>query len=231
MTKKYIAIIPARGGSKRLPKKNILKLAGKELITWTIKAALECKNISKTLITSDDQDILDISSFYNVELIKRPSFLAQDTSSSIDAIIHALEDYKDYEYTILLQPTSPLRSSKNIKEAIKLLEEKNADAIVSVSLCEHSPLWTNTLDENRSFDNFLDKSLENVRSQDLNEYFRLNGAIYICKTKKLLEEKNFYLKENIYAYVMKKEESIDIDDEYDFIIAQSLMEFKNKQNG
>jgi CMP-N-acetylneuraminic acid synthetase len=104
-----------------------------------------------------------------------------------------------------------------------LIEEKNADAIVSVCEMEHSPLWSNTLDDSLSMEKFLRDEVLNKRSQDLETYYRLNGAIYICKTDRLLEEKSFFLKENIFAYVMDRLSSIDIDEEIDFQFATLLM--------
>ena len=225
---KIISIIPARGGSKGLPKKNILELAGKPLIAWTIESSLKSKYISKTIVSSDCDEILNISSKYGSEILKRPDELASDTATTFDALKHTLENVGKYDYVVLLQPTSPLRSEKHIDEAIELLKEKNADAIISVCEVEHSPLWSNTLDENLDMSDFLREEVLNKRSQDLPKYYRLNGAIYICKTEELLENKGFFIKENIYAYKMGKKHSVDIDEEIDFIIAEKLMQHKQQ---
>ena len=107
--------------------------------------------------------------------------------------------------------------------AIKLLQDKNADAVISVSETDHNPLWSNTLDDSLSMKNFLKDEVLNKRSQDLKKYYRLNGGIYICETNKLLAQKSFFLKENIYAYKMDKQSSIDVDDEADFKIAETFM--------
>ena len=222
MNKTFLAIIPARGGSKRLPRKNLLDLCGKPLIAWSIEAALKSKYISKVIVSSDDEEILNIAKEYKADFIKRPDELASDTATTFDALKHTLENVEKYDYVVLLQPTSPLRSEKHIDEAIELLKEKNADAIISVCEMEHSPLWSNTLDENLDMSNFLRDEVLNKRSQDLPKYYRLNGAIYICKTDKLLQNKGFFLKENIYAYKMNKKHSVDIDEEIDFIIAREI---------
>jgi CMP-N,N'-diacetyllegionaminic acid synthase len=227
MNKTFLAIIPARGGSKRLPRKNLLDLCGKPLIAWSIEAALKSKYISKVIVSSDDEEILNIAKEYKADFIKRPDELASDTATTFDALKHTLENVEKYDYVVLLQPTSPLRSEKHIDEAIELLKEKNADAIISVCEMEHSPLWSNTLDENLDMSNFLRDEVLNKRSQDLPKYYRLNGAIYICKTDKLLQNKGFFLKENIYAYKMNKKHSVDIDEEIDFIIAEKLMQHNN----
>ena len=230
MNKTFLAIIPARGGSKRLPRKNILDLCGKPLISWSIEAALKSKYISKVVVSSDDEEILNISSNFGADIIKRPYELANDTATTFDAIKHTIDNFEKYDYIVLLQPTSPLRNEKHIDEAIELLEEKQADAIVSVCEMDHSPLWSNTLDSTLSMNGFLKDEVLNKRSQDLEKYYRLNGAIYICKTDKLLEEESFLLKENIFAYKMNRENSIDIDEEIDFIIAKELIN-KNMKKG
>ena len=216
----FLVIIPARGGSKRLPRKNILDLNGKPLIAYSIEAGLQSKYIDKVIVSSDDNEILEIAAKYKAETIKRPDFLASDTATSFDAIKHTIENLENYEYIVLLQPTSPLRTAKHIDEAIELLKKKKADAVVSVCEMEHSPLWSNNLDESLSMNSFLRDEVLNKRSQDLDTFYRLNGAIYICKTEKLLKEKRFFLKENIFAYVMDKESSVDIDEEIDFRFAE-----------
>jgi len=220
---KYLAIILARGGSKRLPRKNILDLNGKALIAYSIEAGLQSKYIDKVIVSSDDNEILDISKKYGADVLKRPDELASDTATSFDTIKHTIENSNKYDYIILLQPTSPLRDANHIDGAIELLEEKNADAIVSVCEMDHSPLWSNILDKSLSMKGFLRDEVLNKRSQDLETYYRINGAIYICKTDKLLKEESFFLKDNIFAYIMDRKSSVDIDEEIDFKIAEVLL--------
>ena len=228
--KTFLAIIPARGGSKRLPRKNVLDLCGKPLIAYSIEAALKSKYIDKLIVSSDDDEILEISKKYGANIIKRPPELGTDTTTTFDTIKHVVDNLDIYDYVILLQATSPLRNQIHIDESIQLLELKKADAIVSVCEMDHSPLWSNTLDSTLSMNGFLKDEVLNKRSQDLEKYYRLNGAIYICKTDKLLEEESFLLKENIFAYKMNRENSIDIDEEIDFIIAKELIN-KNMKKG
>lgn len=225
MNKTFLAIIPARGGSKRLPRKNILDLCGKPLIAYSIEAGLKSKYISEVIVSSDDNEILTISKEYGAETINRPEYLANDTATTFDALEHTINSLEKYDYIVLLQPTSPLRNQKHIDEAIELLNKKDADAIVSVCEMEHSPLWSNTLPQNGSMKNFLRKEILNKRSQDLEKYYRLNGAIYICKTDKLLENKGFFLEENIFSYIMDRKNSIDIDEEIDFFIAREYIKY------
>lgn len=222
-SKTFLAIIPARGGSKRLPRKNILDLAGKPLIAWSIEAGLRSKYIDRTVVSSDDDDILTISKYYNADAIQRPEELAGDSSTTFDAIKHAIESFSQYDYIILLQPTSPLRDNNHIDEAIELLMAKDAEAIVSVCEMDHSPLWSNTLSKDGNMDGFLRDEIKNQRSQDLEKYYRVNGAIYICNTAKLLEEKTFFINDSIFAYKMDRKSSVDIDEEIDFKLAHLLL--------
>ena len=224
--KTYLAIIPARGESKRLPRKNLLDLNGKPLVAWSIEAGLNSKYIDKVVVTSDDADILNIAKYYGVLSINRPIELSSDTATTFDAVEHAIENIKYYDYIVLLQPTSPLRTEWHIDKAIEFLINKEADAIVSVCEMDHSPLWSNTLDDTLSMAEFLTKSIKNKRSQDLDSYYRINGAIYICDTKKLLKEKGFFIENGIYAFKMDRETSIDIDNEIDFQLADLIL--KNK---
>jgi CMP-N,N'-diacetyllegionaminic acid synthase len=223
---KTLAIIPARGGSKRLKNKNILKLNNKPLIAYSIEAALASKYIDEVVVTSDNETILEIATSYGTKTIKRPNELATDSSATIDTILHTLEIYNSFDTIIVLQPTSPLRTSNHIDEAIEEFINKKANGVISVCKTEHSPLWSNTLEKNNKMDNFLSKELLNLRSQDLPEYFRLNGAIYIAKKDKIIEQKTFFIDSNIYAYIMPQEVSIDIDTHLDFLVCETVLKYQ-----
>lgn len=222
--KTFLAVIPARGGSKRLPRKNVLSLAGKPLIAWSIEAGLQSKYIDKVVVSSDDEEILQIAKRFGSETIKRPEALASDTATTFDAVKHAIEHSGMYDYIVLLQPTSPLRDAAQVDAAIDLLVQKHADAVVSVCEMDHSPLWANTLPQNGDMSRFIKDEVKNKRSQDIETYYRLNGAIYICKTDRLMEEKTFFIKESIFAYTMDRESSIDIDEAIDFQIASCIIQ-------
>ena len=226
--KSVLAVIPARSGSKRLKDKNILKLKGKPMISWSIDAALKSKYIDSIIVSSDSNKILNISDRYGVHTIKRPDYLANDTSTTFNTVKHAIENIKEsYDFVILLQPTSPLRTQKHIDKAFELLKKHDADAIISVTEMSHSPFWANRLPKNGSLVGFLDKKFINMRSQDLPVFHCLNGAIYICSIDRLLEEKTFFIKDNIFAYEMDKKSSVDIDDKVDFKIAEILLDEEN----
>jgi CMP-N,N'-diacetyllegionaminic acid synthase len=231
--KRILAIIPARGGSKRLPRKNILNLAGKPLIAWSIETALGSKYIDRVIVSTDDKEIAEISREYGAEVpFIRSNELATDESSSVYVVLHAInmlkEKGEEYGYIMLLQPTSPLRSTENMDEALELLQSSNSDAVVSVCEAEHSPLWSNKLPPDSDLSNFLDYSIVNKRSQDLDQYYRLNGAIYLCLTRRLSEEKTLLIKDKIVAYRMPQEQSVDIDSKVDLCLASCLISKQSK---
>lgn len=222
LNKRVLAIIPARGGSKRLPRKNILELAGKPLIQWTIEAARSCSYIDSVVVSSDSPEILEHASNNGCVPLPRPIPLSMDCSSSVDVALHILETYKGFGVIIWLQPTSPLRTDKHIDQALELLEKNNYESVVSVCETEHSPLWSNMLNKDNSMKNFLQGLSANVRSQDLPNYYRLNGAIYINTNDNLKKYKSF-LNEKTYAYIMESLYSVDIDSKVDFLLAEVLL--------
>ena len=227
--KSVLAIIPARGGSKGLPGKNIKELCGNPLIAWSIEAAKACSSIDKVMVSTDDDQIANVAKKYGAEVpFTRPPELASDTASTIDVIFHAinwLKEHEDYrpEYILLLQPTSPLRSRKDINGAIQMLKDKEARAVVSVCETDHHPWWSNILPEDGNMKDFLRPEILNKRRQDLPVFYRLNGAIYLADTD-YLHECNGFLGLETFAYVMPKNRSIDIDAEMDFKLASLLME-------
>jgi len=226
--KSFIAIIPARSGSKRLPGKNTMKLAGKPLIAWTIQAAIESKYIDRVVVSTDSDQIANLSKKHGADVpYLRPEILARDESPTIDAVLHMLNYLEKrgefYDYVVLLQPTSPLRNARDINESIDLLFDRESDAVVSVCKAEHSPLWCGKLPLDMDMSNFLDIAVINKRSQDLDQYHRLNGAIYLCSVNRLKKEKVFILKSRCIAYEMDQDKSIDIDSHLDFDFAYFCM--------
>jgi CMP-N,N'-diacetyllegionaminic acid synthase len=223
--KSFLAVIPARKGSKRLPKKNILDLCGKPLVAWTIEAAMRSNYIDKVIVSTDCEEVGAVSKKQGTLTIDRPEELAIDSATTFDVVKNTMDRINEsFDYIILLQPTSPLRDSKHIDESIELISIKKADAIISVSMTEHSPLWCNTLNNNEEMSNFISNDIKNKRSQDLDDYYRLNGAIYICNSTRLLYEKTFFIKDNIFAYKMERIFSVDIDEEIDFLLVGLLMD-------
>lgn len=227
--KKILAIIPARGGSKRLPKKNLLPLDGKPLIAWSIEETKKSKYIDTLIVSTDSKEIQDIGRDFGAETpFLRPKELAADDTRSIDVVLHAIEFYgaSTYDYVILLQPTSPLRDVYDIDNAIEYFFEKEATSVIGVCEVEHSPIWSNTLDETHSMDNFLDQKYNNFRSQDLPVYYRINGAFYMSKVDSVISSETFFVTHDIYAYIMSQEHSVDIDTFIDFTTAEAILKQK-----
>lgn len=231
----YIAVIPARGGSKRLPGKNLMMIADKPLIGWTIEAAISSGVFGRVVVSTDSWEIAVTAAQFGAEVpFMRPDELAKDDTPSIDVLIHAAGELtagaeNRWTHLACLQPTSPLRTAENIREAVQLLEEKNADAVISVCRSEHSPLWSNTLPESLSLDGFIAENIQKTPSQQLPAYYRLNGALYLCRISKMIEERTLFLKSGAYAYVMNRKDSIDIDDQVDFDLAAIYLNQRSSQ--
>ena len=221
-----IAIIPARSGSKGLPDKNIKPLNGKPLLAYSIEAALASGMFDTVHVSTDSERYAGIARQYGAdEPFLRSADTSSDTASSEDAIREVLRRYEElgqcFDAFMLLQPTSPLRTAEDIRAAFGVMEEKQAESVVSVCEMEHSPLWCNTLPPDDSMREFLRKDGER-RRQDLAVYYRLNGAIYLVKTEHFLCTGSLY-GDGCYAYHMSAERSVDIDSPTDFIIADALL--------
>ena len=212
---KLLGVIPARGGSKGLPKKNILRVKNIPLIAWTIIAANKSKCIDRLVVSSDDDDIIDTASKWGCEApFTRPVELSTDTASSIEVILHAVEQLPGYEYVAILQPTSPLRTAQDIDKAFSLLLESGAPSCVSICESKESPYLMHALNINGRINSLLDPLNEVTRRQDLPKSYILNGAIYIARVDWLIESKTFVTSETV-GYIMPIDRSIDIDDEID----------------
>ena len=227
---KTIAIIPARSGSKGLKDKNIKDLCGKPLIAYTIEAALESKMFDSVMVSTDSEKYAEISRQYSAEVpFLRSEETSRDTSGSWDVVREVLARYKkrcqEFDTVMLLQPTSPLRTSEDIINAFQLKKQKNADAVISVCEMDHSPLWSNTLPDSLSMKGFIQSI--NYPRQQLPIYYRINGAVYLVDTPVLYKEISIY-ENNCYAYIMPRERSVDIDTEFDFFLASQILESKNK---
>lgn len=221
-----IAIIPARSGSKGLPDKNILPLQGKPLLAYSIEAACASGMFDTIHVSTDSSRYADIARDFGAdEPFLRSAETSSDTASSEDAIREVLLRYREcgqlFDTFMLLQPTSPLRTAEDIRSAFRLLEEKQADSVISVCEMEHSPLWANTLPEDGNMAGFI-RTEGNKRRQELETYYRMNGAIYLVKTDFFLRTGSLY-GDKSYAYKMPAGRSADIDGRTDFLIAEALL--------
>lgn len=224
--KKILALIPARQGSKRIPNKNTLELCGKPLLAWTILSAINSDLITDVIVSTDSDTIKSISEKFGAKVpFLRPKYLASDTASTDAVILHAIEQLglEDSDIIIILQPTSPLRNSKDIDAALNLLIKEDLMGVVSVCECQHSPLWSNTLREDHLMDDFIDQDILSKRSQELPIYYRLNGAIYAYRVSYFAKHKKRVYSNKVKAYIMPFERSIDIDYPIDFSLAEFLI--------
>jgi len=222
--KKILAIIPARGGSKGLPGKNIIDLCGEPLINWTIQAAKGSKYISEIYVSTDDLKIKDVVEKSGIKINHlRSKRLSQDDTLSIDVVLDVLTfpEFSNFEYVCMLQPTSPLRNSRHIDEAFDKIFNLNASCCVSVCENEFSPFWSFEVSDNKLKSLFPSNSIP-LRRQDLPATYSLNGAIYIAKVDWIIKNKSF-LSDQTIAYLMLKNESIDIDDLEDLKKAEQLI--------
>ncbi len=225
---KILAVIPARGGSKGIKNKNIISVAGKPLIVWSIEAALGSKYISKTMVSSDDDAILTVAKEHGSEVLKRPADLATDEASSEGLIVHALEAEKEqgnsYDYVMLLQPTSPLRGTEEIDKAAEVLQDRNANALISVYTPEHTPYKAFKLSKNGYLEGLVDNKTPFMRRQDLPQTFMPNGAIYIIETELFLQSGSLFCEEGTIAYEMSREKSVDVDTMEDILQIEKIFE-------
>lgn len=225
---KNIAIIPARSGSKGLKDKNIKNLCGKPLMAYSIEAAVNSALFDVVHVSTDSEDYAVIAREYGADVpFLRSEQLSSDTAATWDGVRFVINEYqkrgKEFDIITVLQPTSPLRTPEDINDAVEFFKNKNANMISSVCEMEHSPLWSNVLPDDLSLENFEDENIAYLPRQELPVYYRENGAIYIVRTKHLMKEQNIY-KQNSFAYIMDKYHSVDIDDEYDFLFAQLMLE-------
>lgn len=222
---KNIAIIPARGGSKGIYKKNIRLFAGEPLIAYTIIEAFKSKRLDRVIVSTDDDEICKISKRYGAEVIKRPKNLAKDDTPTIDVIFHLidilLQQYDHSTIIVLLQPTSPLRTVNDISNCIELFLKKECESVIGVCESTHPPQWSLKI-EGEFLKSVVNNDSFKMRRQDLHKSYYPNGAIYIASIETLIKYKGFYCQHTL-PYIMPKERSIDIDDNFDWDLAEFLI--------
>lgn len=222
-----LAIIPARGGSKGIPRKNIKLLAGKPLIAYTIEAALKAKALSRVVVSTEDNEIAGISARYGAEVIKRPGVLAVDTAPTEPVLMHVVKYLKKKEgyfpdFVVLLQLTSPLRNTAIIDDCMRKILNEKLDSVLTVCEDKHF-IWA--LKGEKLTANYNYK--KRPRRQDYKNNYRENGAVYVTKTGLLMKVKN-RLAGKIGIVVMEPEDSIEIDSEFDFWLTEQLLRYRHK---
>lgn len=222
-----IAIIPARKGSKRLLRKNVLMLNDNPLICWSIDAAKASGCFDSVVVSTDDDEVVQLAQERGIDVVYRPAHLASDTASSIDVILHVLETYREqgrnFTHVMLLQPTSPLRRADDIQSAFTRMDAIGAGSVVSVCEVEHPPEWNNVLPENGCMADFIRPEIRGKRSQDFPPQYRINGAIYLADLRQC-DIQNGFFGPTSYALVMPWSRSVDIDSEQDLLLAEFLMQ-------
>lgn len=227
MTEKYLAIVTARSGSKRLPGKNVRDLCGKPLFVWSVLAGLACPGIARTIVSTDSCEYqrIAIEAGADCPWLRDPA-LAADGTSSADVVEEVLDRLGDevnrYRGLVLLQPTSPLRTTQDISDALALFEFRNASAVVSVSEAECPPAWMGKLPDTLVMDEFVPTQFRGLRSQDLGPWYRRNGAVYVIGISEFRREHGFMPRGTL-GYEMPRERSIDVDTAFDFNLAELLM--------
>lgn len=226
--KTVLAVIPARGGSKGVIRKNIREVAGKPLIAWTIEEANKSKYIDRIILSSDDDEIIAVARELGCDVpFVRPAELSMDDTPGVDPVIHAIQALPGYDYVVLLQPTSPLRKINDIDGCIELCINKQVNSCVSVTEPDKSPFWMFTIDDNDLMHPLLEKTTLILRRQNLPPVYALNGAVYMADTKAIIVNRSFITNETV-AYRMSKNNSIDVDTEVDLLIADVLLKMTNR---
>lgn len=224
-----LAIIPARAGSKGIKNKNLVSLSGKPLLYYTIEAAKGAAYIDKIILSSDGNEILEYGKSQGIEVLKRPVELAQDDTTSDKVILNVLEHYQDYENIILLQPTSPLRTSRQIDEALNKFQNEKANALISVVKYDNKILKAFIVDENEKLRGICNDHFPFTPRQKLPSTYMSNGAIYIVKSELFKQNPNF-LPQNTAYFLMDEISSLDIDCTDDLIKAENYMGLKQQDS-
>ncbi|MBX9845847.1 MAG: acylneuraminate cytidylyltransferase family protein [Xanthobacteraceae bacterium] len=221
---RVLALIPARGGSKGVPRKNIRLVGGKPLIAWSIEAARGSRYVDRVLLSSDDTEIIDVAKALGCEVpFRRPAELATDEADALSVVRHAIAALPEqYGYLVLLQPTSPMRTSQDIDGAIELCVERNAPACVGICESEKSPYWMMTLTSDGMMEPVMSSDRIPDRRQVAPRAYALNGAVYVATVPHLTAGQSFFGPGSL-GYVMPRERSLDIDSELDLKIADFLL--------
>ena len=214
-TPKVLAIIPARGESKGLPRKNVLDTGGKPLIAWTIEAAQKARCITKLILSSDDAEIISVAKDLGCDVpFIRPDALATDSASTLDVVLHSMDQMPGYDFVIILQPTSPLRTAVDIDAAFDTMIASGAPSCVSVCEVDETPFWMFSLGKNGQLERLINLPCDIHRRQDLPKSYKLNGAIYIVRANTLRKTNSFTNEETV-GYIMDRGVSIDVDTQLD----------------
>ena len=226
-----VGLITARGGSKEVPRKNVLPVAGRPLIAWTVEAAVEAQGLDRVIVSTDDPEIAQVCREWGAEVpFMRPPELSRDDTPHMPVMVHAVRWMEAHwgrapEYVLLLQPTSPLRTAQDIDGAIQVARRTDADSVVSVCEAKEHPYLIKTVSEDGALVDFIPGANLETRQLGPKVYF-VNGAIYLTRSRVLVEEQTFYPR-RVYAYVMPRERSLQVDTLWDLELVRRVMEARN----
>lgn len=233
---RVLGVIPARGGSKGIPRKNIRLLGGKPLIAWTIEAARQSRLLTRVILSTEDEEIAAVGRQWGVEVpFLRPAELAQDDTPTLPVVLHALDWFaahgESFEAVMVLQPTNPLRTAQDIDGAIERLEKTGADSVISfVDVGEKHPARMKVIDQDlRVWDPPFAEPKEGMRRQDLPKYYLREGSIYLTRVNVLLEQQSFRGKD-CRAWIIEPQRAVNIDEEMDFLLAEVVLRFSGRWN-
>jgi CMP-N,N'-diacetyllegionaminic acid synthase len=218
-----IAFVPARGGSRQIPRKNLVMLCGKPLIDFTIDAARNSGLFDQIVVSTDSTEIADRARHFGCQVHQRPDRLATDSSRVVDAVLHAADTFSYFDSAMItvLQPTSPLRQTTDIQSAIALSESGGGASVVSVTKCEHHPLKTVQIMRGRVLASWGNDVMETSR-QELPEFFRINGALYVNSMNVIRRFKSLVPVGSV-PLEMTRESSLDIDEDLDLLFAETIL--------
>lgn len=224
--KRVLAVIPARGGSKGILRKNIRPVGGKPLLAYTVGAGRQSRYIDLLIVSTEDAEIASVSTELGVAVLPRPVDLAQDETPGVMPVLHAVASYPEYDYVVLLQPTSPLRETEDIDGALELCERMGVPACVSVCEAQENPFSFFKVGEHNTLSRFISGEAPK-RRQDLPKLYLINGAVYVADSSWLRQTRSLVTDETV-AYMMPYDRSLDIDTEDDLRFFEFVCQSKNK---
>jgi CMP-N,N'-diacetyllegionaminic acid synthase len=220
---KVLSVIPARGGSKEVPRKNLLDIGGKPLVAWSVEASHAASLVDRTVLSSDDDEIINVARAAGCEVpFRRPDAISGDEARIEDALVHAIEHLDEtFDYIVLLHPTSPFRTGEDIDNAIRRCHQSGAPSCNSVMEAHESPYWMYRIADSGRMEPLLDKDIIS-RRQDLPKIYWLNGGVHVARTDWFLEKRTFFDEHSV-AYIMPRERSLDLDNQFDLYTIRGLI--------
>jgi len=229
--RRVLGVIPARGGSKGVPRKNLRVVGGKPLIGWTLEATVRSRYLDRTIVSTDDDEIIEVARSLGGDVpFRRPVEISGDAAPHSHAILHALDHVPGYDLVVMLNPTTPLRTAEDIDSCIELCVATGAPACVTVAKTDKPPEWTFRVDDEGRMSSVIGLAELPLLRQDLAPSYVFNGAVYVSVVDWFKQVKSFFSPETR-AYKMPASRSIDLDDEFDFMVLEMILRQQRKELG